>query len=296
MINVSMLKVRSMGNQFFWLPWHHGDFLAATQGWTLLERGAYFMLLGAQWQRGGPLPSDRRRLASIIGVQLDELESVWPVVSVKFEKTPAGLVNRRLEQHRADQIAKSGKARESARIRWKGKSKTDANASANAHANASADAMRMDMLQRCYSESESESDSETDSKSGSGVSFGDSRPQKRTARIKPAFEGKEFHQQVIAAYRELLPELPPVKVWSQKRQRALNARIRERMKDGKPAETIQYWRDVFAKVAESDFLCGRSKTDFRADLEWLLRQENFAKVIEGRYSSGRGNGAAAHVR
>jgi hypothetical protein len=236
-------------------------------------------------------------LASIIGVQLDELESVWPVVAVKFEKTAAGLVNRRLEQHRADQLVKSEKARESARIRWKGKSTTDANASANAHADAPADAMRMDMLQRCYSESESESDSETDSKSGSGVSFGDSRPQKRTLRIKQAYEGKEFHRQVIAAYHEILPELPPVKVWSQKRERALNARIRERLKDGKrDADTIQYWQKFFDNVARSEFLCGRSKTDFRADLEWLLRPENFAKVIEGRYSGGRGNGAAALAR
>jgi uncharacterized protein YdaU (DUF1376 family) len=286
-----------MGKEFFWLPWHHGDFLAATQGWTLLERGAYFMLLGAQWQRGGALPADRRRLAGIIGVQLDELESVWPVVSVKFEKTAAGLVNRRLEQHRAVQLSKCEKAREAALLRWKGKSTTDANASADAHANASADASPEHMLQRCYSESESESDSETESKSGSGVSFGDSRPQKRTVRGKAAYEGKEFHQQVIDAYREILPELPPVKVWSQKRQRALNARIRERMKDGKPAETVQYWREFFAKVAQSEFLCGRGRsTDFRADLEWLLRPENFAKVIEGRYAGSRGNGAATHAR
>jgi hypothetical protein len=36
-------------------------------------------------------------------------------------------------------------------------------------------------------------------------------------------------------------------------------------------------------VAESDLLCGR-KGEWRADLEWLLRPENFLKVIEGRYA------------
>ena len=38
----------------------------------------------------------------------------------------------------------------------------------------------------------------------------------------------------------------------------------------------------FEKVAASEFLCGRS-VDFTADLEWLLRPENFLKTIEGRY-------------
>lgn len=112
-------------------------------------------------------------------------------------------------------------------------------------------------------------------------------------KAKPAYEGKEFHDGVIAAYHATLPNLPAVKVWSKQRAGALNARIRERLRDGKPADTPDYWRRLFEQVAASDFLTGR-KTDFRADLEWLLRPENFAKVIEGRYAPG--NGRADHAR
>jgi hypothetical protein len=97
------------------------------------------------------------------------------------------------------------------------------------------------------------------------------------------------HEEVIKAYHELLPEAPQVKVWSKKRRQALDARIRERCKDGKPAATIDYWRGFFEKVAASDFLCGRA-TSFVASLEWLLRPENFLKVIEGNYAN-RSNGA-----
>jgi uncharacterized protein YdaU (DUF1376 family) len=121
-----------------------------------------------------------------------------------------------------------------------------------------------------------------DTDSGGVLEDSDSRPQKRTAAAT-------FHEQVIAVYHQLLPELPAVKVWSKKRRQALEARIHERCKDGKRADTIAYWRSLFECVAASDFLCGRGRSDFRADLEWLLRPENFMKVIEGRYNSRRAN-------
>jgi uncharacterized protein YdaU (DUF1376 family) len=275
-----------MADQFSppWLPWFHRDFIAATQGWTLLERGAYFMLLGAQWELG-PLPSDRRRLAGIIGSHVDELETVWAVIAQKFKATDRGLVNERLEEHRERQAARSEKARQSARLRWGAECDSHADASANAHANAS----------RAHAKSGANSmlpDPDPDP---------DPKPEPRTNGAGPHqhTRGRSappvLHQQVIDAYHELLPDLPQVRGWSPKRRQALDARIRERCGEGKPADTVTYWRELFELVALSDFLCGRS-TDFRADLEWLLRPENFLKVIEGRYVNRQvGNGARHHA-
>jgi uncharacterized protein YdaU (DUF1376 family) len=134
-----------------WLPWYHKDFLAATQGWTLLERGTYFMLLGAEWEIG-PLPSDPARLSSIIGGTTRELEKVWPVVGPKFVPEADGrLVNKRLEQHRAKQAARSDKARQSALQRWNADvsaiahKSVSANGHANASANGDASAMLLDL-------------------------------------------------------------------------------------------------------------------------------------------------------
>ena len=114
----------------------------------------------------------------------------------------------------------------------------------------------------------------------------DKEHSRRLAPTVPA-----FHQEVIEAYHELCPALPRVKDWSKPRCQALEARIRERCKAGKPANQITYWREVFTEVSSSDFLTGRSKPDFRASLEWLLRPANFLKVIEGNYTSRRTNGA-----
>jgi len=102
-----------------------------------------------------------------------------------------------------------------------------------------------------------------------------------------------FHQEVIAAYHEILPDLPRVRAWTPKRARALSKRISERCKDGKEADTIAYWRKFFEKVGGSDFLCGRLN-EWRANLEWLITAENFMKIIEGNYAN-RGNGGT-HAR
>lgn len=103
-------------------------------------------------------------------------------------------------------------------------------------------------------------------------------------RKSKASQTPEFHQAVIGLYHEILPTAPRVKAWTMTRRRALDARIRERLADGKPADQADYWRAFFEAVAASDFLTGRA-TGFRADLEWLLRPENFLKVIEGRYEN-----------
>jgi hypothetical protein len=136
-------------------------------------------------------------------------------------------------------------------------------------------------------------DPEPDPGPGPGVlvaDSSDSRPQQRTASVS-------LHEEVLEIYHELLPDLPAVKVWSKKRRRVLDARIRECCMRGKPADSPGYWRSYFGQVAASDFLCGR-KGDFRASIDWLLAPTNFIKVIEGNYDNrSRGNGNRdAHAR
>lgn len=105
-----------------------------------------------------------------------------------------------------------------------------------------------------------------------------------------------LHEQIIAVYHELLPELPAVRDWPERRRRKLNARISERVKAGKPADKPEYWRSLFGKVHDSDFLCGR-KGDWRCPgLEWLLEPRNFTKVIEGAYTNHESMNGAHHAR
>ncbi len=143
--------------------------------------------------------------------------------------------------------------------------------------------------------SDSDSDSDADSRGRSGIlEDSDPRPRQARTRKRPAYEAREFHAQIVALYHEVLPSLPAVRDWNDTRRRKLNARIAERLAQGKPADQVDYWRDLFGKAAASDFLTGR-KADWRCPgLEWLLERANFVKLIEGAYDrherAGAGDG------
>lgn len=92
------------------------------------------------------------------------------------------------------------------------------------------------------------------------------------------------HDEIIAAYHELLPACLPVKVWNTTRR----AYLQQRWREDKQRQSVEWWRRFFAYVAKSEFLTGRADSQsgrdpFVADLEWLVRPKNFVKVIEGRY-------------
>lgn len=86
---------------------------------------------------------------------------------------------------------------------------------------------------------------------------------------------------LLAIYHDALPQLRRTKVLTDVRRSLLRARWREH-------PDLDYWRRFFAYVGESDFLTGRcepvnGRAPFEADLEWLVRPTNYAKVVEGKY-------------
>ncbi len=83
------------------MPWWPRNFLAATLGWTIVERGLYQSLLDAQWELRS-LPNDEVELAAIARATPDEFSTAWPRVKGKFVALEDGrLVNEKLEEHRA---------------------------------------------------------------------------------------------------------------------------------------------------------------------------------------------------
>jgi uncharacterized protein YdaU (DUF1376 family) len=268
-----------------WLPWFHGDFLRATQGWTVTERGVYFLLLGASWEMG-PLPDDRRRLAGIVGAQLDEFDDAWKTVRSKFTLTDRGLINPRLELHRDKQALRSEKARQSVMNRWQGNLALDTNVSTNEDTDVHTNEGTSVILEGIRSGIRSGYSSDLRSQN--------SEKGKNSSRPAAAFTSATFHDEVVAAYHRQCPHLAGIKTWPKHRRAKLNARIRERCADGKPADTVNYWDAFFASVAASDFLSGRTAKPFTANIDWLLGPENFPKVIEGNYANRKSNGSGGH--
>jgi hypothetical protein len=101
------------------------------------------------------------------------------------------------------------------------------------------------------------------------------------------------HKAVVDLYHEHLPTLRKVEVWNDARKGYLRQRWREVAAELSEKEEmteqvmLDYWARFFKYVSESKFLTGRVNSKdgraFVADLEWILKPSNFAKIIEGKY-------------
>ena len=91
------------------------------------------------------------------------------------------------------------------------------------------------------------------------------------------------HQEIIDLYHEVLPMCPRVRIWNDKQQ----ALLRSRWKEDPTRQSPEWWRKFFRFVAKSAFLTGgvdnRRDAPFVADLEWLVRPSNMAKIANGKY-------------
>ena len=102
------------------------------------------------------------------------------------------------------------------------------------------------------------------------------------------------HKEVIELYHQHLPTLRKVEVWNAARQGYLRQRWREvaaelaaEKKTIGGADVLGWWADFFQHIGKSKFLTGkvnsRDGRAFVADLEWIIKPTNFAKIIEGKY-------------
>jgi len=101
------------------------------------------------------------------------------------------------------------------------------------------------------------------------------------------------HKAVIELYHQNLPTMRRVEVWNETRAGYLRQRWREvaaelaQAQDITASDVLNWWGEFFQSVGKSRFLTGRVNSKdgraFVADLEWILKPSNFAKIVEGKY-------------
>lgn len=104
-------------------------------------------------------------------------------------------------------------------------------------------------------------------------------------------------QEIIALYAEILPVLAQPRDWPPSRAEKLRERWRYCAKSNgfspgykTKEEGLEFWKKYFSYVAERPKLTGRmpprtpDSAPWKPDLPWLIKQENFLKVIEGKYA------------
>jgi hypothetical protein len=96
------------------------------------------------------------------------------------------------------------------------------------------------------------------------------------------------YQKLLELYHKRCPTMTQVRVLTNMRMKHARARWVETLADhnGNEAETLDFFGWYFDMANASPFLSGRKGNDrrpWKADFEWLMKAENFAKVIEGKY-------------
>lgn len=94
-------------------------------------------------------------------------------------------------------------------------------------------------------------------------------------------------QELVELFNKSFPELPKVKMITDKRRTAVRKRWLEN-KERMP--TLERWEAFFQYVRGSDFLMGRTSKPWEGFcFDWLMTPSNFVKILEGNYH-GKGNG------
>ncbi|RME60451.1 hypothetical protein D6779_02205 [Candidatus Parcubacteria bacterium] len=123
---------------------------------------------------------------------------------------------------------------------------------------------------------------------------GTKRRKGGSATIFSDHEDEGLFREIAALYARHLPHLsqPRESSWlsgASSLHKALKVRIKELLKDKEyhcqsPEDVAKWFEALFIRVSKSDFLSGR-KTDFKANIHWLLKPTNLQKVLDGSYDN-----------
>ncbi len=91
---------------------------------------------------------------------------------------------------------------------------------------------------------------------------------------------KTNYQEIADLYNSICVSYPKLKALSDARKKAIKARLKK--------YTVDDIKRVFEKAEQSDFLKGGNGRNWAASFDWLLKDSNFAKVLDGNYDNKQG--------
>lgn len=89
------------------------------------------------------------------------------------------------------------------------------------------------------------------------------------------------YESILQLYNSCCPSLPRVMTLSDSRRKAIKARLN--------SYTFDDFQTLFDMAEASDFLKGRNDRNWMANFDWLIKDANMAKVLDGNYSNKTGD-------
>lgn len=88
------------------------------------------------------------------------------------------------------------------------------------------------------------------------------------------------YEQVVNQFNKVCKSFPTVTKISDRRKKAIKARLN--------TYTIDELFRAFELAEQSDFLKGKSNSDWSADFDWIIKDTNLAKILDGKYNNKKG--------
>jgi predicted phage replisome organizer len=93
------------------------------------------------------------------------------------------------------------------------------------------------------------------------------------------------YQAVVSLFNQVCVSFPQVRSLSDARRKAIRARLN--------SFSLEDIETVFRKAEASDFLKGKNNRNWQATFDWLLKDSNFSKVLDGNYDNKATKSTAA---
>lgn len=237
--------------------WYPKDFLTDenVDVMSLEQRGAYITLLSKCWIEGS-LPMEQTKLKAMCN-HPSNWDSIWEGLTPCFVENGQGrLINSRLEKERKKQKEWRTKSRRGGIISGKVRREKASKGGSS--------------MVQTKKEPKGNSSSSVFSLQSSTSSSKEKRKEKSSTAN--AVQG------IVNLYNKHCPSLPKVQRISQTRKQKVRARLREFPED-------EPWVELFKRVEASDFLTGRNGEWTSCGFDWLLKEANIIKVLEGNYDN-----------
>ena len=88
------------------------------------------------------------------------------------------------------------------------------------------------------------------------------------------------YQRIVDMYNDTCVSFPRLKSLSENRKKSIKARLKTYSYDD--------FKTLFEKAEASDFLKGKNNKDWSATFDWLIKDSNMAKVLDGNYDNRSG--------
>jgi predicted phage replisome organizer len=113
-------------------------------------------------------------------------------------------------------------------------------------------------------------------KSSDVASLEEDIEEEKDKEIDKEKEEKVSCQKIVDMYNSICVSFPSVRSLSDARRKAIKARLN--------TYTLDDFKTVFENAEASSFLKGSNERNWSANFDWLIKDANIAKVLEGQYA------------